>query len=200
MVSSLGHQLDFSCLEIKLGDFGVSTFHDPDGPTAEPAGTSLMWPPEQKWDAPDATLAGDVWALGGVIHDLAHGFAPVVDPLLTEQMARTPPNRCQIPPNLCKAQQKRYWRTVTKRKPLPINLEPAQHAFDVRRKRPTPKYSDELNECMQMALEMEMDKRATAGKLNEKVKEQEAAFLKIDEDRKALKQILGLDDEEDSYS
>ncbi|MCJ1450352.1 hypothetical protein MMC28_000683 [Mycoblastus sanguinarius] len=55
-----------------LGDFGSATLH----PTQYP-GTSLWQPPE----LPVSSKPADVWALGAVMHALAHGGKPPIGPL-----------------------------------------------------------------------------------------------------------------------
>ena len=161
---------------VKLGDFGLSAFYNPeDSQMPGMWGTTILWPPEQTWEGRVATPAGDIWAVGCIVHELAHGFPPVVDPNLTERM-------------LCGKNQplvqwdsrvrKAYWSAKAQRKPVPINVNPKQQEFDVRRRRAaTPIYSDALNSCMMVALHLNVTKRATAGQLKRKVDEEHAAVL-----------------------
>jgi serine/threonine protein kinase len=159
---------------VKLGDFGLSTFYDPaKARMAGWFGTALLWPPEQTWEGREARPAGDVWATGCVIHELAHGFPPVVNPQITKALFK---DTTGYPWSTWgESLQKQFWHAKSERKPLPINL--GSHEYDARRRRPTPIYSDQLNRCMMAALEMSIEKRPTAGKLTEMVEEEHAAFL-----------------------
>jgi len=64
--------------DLKLGDFGLAAVTTDAGHTADSyCGTYAWQPPE----TPEATAKGDVWALGGIIHALAHeGEPPLADP------------------------------------------------------------------------------------------------------------------------
>ncbi|KAF1961020.1 kinase-like protein [Byssothecium circinans] len=202
-ISSLGVKDDLSSLKIKLGDFGLSAFYHPNDSKMPGAwGTSILWPPEQTWEGREATPAGDVWAIGCIVHELAHGFPPVVDPELTERFMQKLPDAQTPPASWSPSKKKSYWASITERKPLPINLDWSQHVFDKRRNRPTPKYSDELNACMQMALTMNVKDRPAAGQLKESIEEQEAAFhfKELENESKTMeKEMNGDSSEEDFY-
>ncbi|KAL5377658.1 hypothetical protein PMIN06_010860 [Paraphaeosphaeria minitans] len=173
-VMSLGEKHDLSEIIIKLGDFGLSAYYDP-SQALMPGwfGTTIMWPPEQTWEGREAKPAGDVWATGGVIHELAHGFPPVVNPQLTKLLLKDKTGYMHS--TWEQGLRKQFWEAMSERKPLPINAD--SHEHDSRRRRPTPKYSDELNQCMMAALDMSKEKRPTAGELTAMVEEDHAAFL-----------------------
>ncbi|KAF2680544.1 kinase-like protein [Lentithecium fluviatile CBS 122367] len=178
LISTLGQKDDFSSLVLKLGDFGLSAFYDPSNARMPGNwGTSVLWPPEQIWEEREATPAGDVWAVGCVMHELAHGFPPVVDPEFTEKLAKKENKAPSLPSHWSSAMRKSFWALKTPRKPLPANLDPGEHGWDIRRNRPTPKYSDALNECMMMALSLQVAQRATAATLKTQIEEEHAAFL-----------------------
>ncbi|MCJ1363918.1 hypothetical protein MMC16_003027 [Acarospora aff. strigata] len=63
--------------DIKLGDFGLAAVTTDPAHTADfYCGTYAWQPPE----IPEATAKGDIWALGGIIHALAHeGRPPLAD-------------------------------------------------------------------------------------------------------------------------
>lgn len=172
---SIGEKKDLSNIAIKLGDFGLSAFYDP-SQVRMPGwfGTTVVWPPEQTWEGREARPAGDIWATGSVLHELAHGFPPVVNPELTKSLLKDKTGYMYL--TWGEGFQKQFWEAKSERKPLPINLD--SHQQDSRRRRrPTPKYSDKLNECMMAALHMSMEKRPTAGQLAAMVEEEHAAFL-----------------------
>lgn len=175
-VMSFGHKQDISDIVIKLGDFGLSAYYDPSN-ARMPGwfGTTLIWPPEQTWEGREARPAGDVWATGCVIHELAHGFPPVVNPAITKVLLRNKTGYMWA--SWGQSFQDTFWAAKSERKPLPINLEPELHEYDARRKRPTPKYSDKLSLCMMTALLMHIEQRPTAAALKRLVDEEHAAFL-----------------------
>lgn len=172
LVTHLPSYCEPSSIKIKLGDFGLATYYDYRH-ARMPAywGTMDMWPPEQTWEKPDARPAGDIWAIGSIVHELAHGFPPIVDPLVTreiwEREQRPPPTR---------GESDGFWFAKSKRWPLPINVDPQEHAEDRRRAPATIKYSDHLNKCMMAALNMSMKKRATAGKLLTMIEQEYGAY------------------------
>ncbi|OAG02482.1 kinase-like protein, partial [Paraphaeosphaeria sporulosa] len=173
-VMSLGEKQKLSEITIKLGDFGLSAYYDP-SQARMPGwfGTPMMWPPEQTWEGREARPAGEVWATGSVIHEISHGFPPVVNPQLTKSLLK---DKTGYMHSMWEQElQKRFWEAMSERKPLPINLD--SHEHDLRRIRPTPKYSNELNGCMLAALDMSKEKRPTAGELTAMVGEHHAAFL-----------------------
>ena len=63
LVKSLGSKPDWSDIDIKLGDFGVSTYYDPADPNPlRYIGTTSNWSPEISWKTKRLTPASDVWA------------------------------------------------------------------------------------------------------------------------------------------
>jgi serine/threonine protein kinase len=178
LIASHGSKDDFSELVIKLCDFGLSAFYDPNNAKMPGTwGTTVCWPPEQTWEGREARPAGDVWAVGCVIHELAHGFLPVVDPKITELAATSDPVVPKPPAHFSRALQRSYWSSRAMRKPMPINLEAHEQEKDSRRTRPTPEYSNALNDCMMMVLSMRVADRATASTLKARVDEAYAAFM-----------------------
>ncbi|KAF2124275.1 kinase-like protein [Dothidotthia symphoricarpi CBS 119687] len=176
LVKSLGSKDDWSEMVIKLGDFGLSAWYDPTNPIpSETTGTPLCWPPETTWENKTMTPAGDVWAVGTVIHEMAHGFKPVVDMVLTKKKWYGENVGRPYPEHWHEATKKHFWFAKSPRKVLPINVD--SHALDPRSHRPTPKYSNSLNECMMMALTMEMDERPGSGVLSAHVEEAYAEYL-----------------------
>jgi serine/threonine protein kinase len=202
LISTLGTKEDCSSLLIKVADFGLSAFYDPfDAKMQGNWGTTVLWPPEQTWEGREATPAGDVWAVGCVIHELSHGFPPVVDPELTERLAKKQKEVLKLPKNWGANLRTSFWESKTPRKPLPINLNEDQHEWDFRRKRPTLRYSDTLNECMMMALTMAVANRATAGTLKRHIEEAHAAFLfeELRLENKAMVEDIDIDESNEEW-
>jgi serine/threonine protein kinase len=177
LISSLGPKVDHSSLIIKLADFGLSTFsEDNKSKMSNVWGTTYMWPPEQTWENRIATTAGDIWAIGHVMHELAHGFPPILDwRVFAEAWGKKEGNT--IPKDWNELKIKSFCCAKTTRRVLPINVETEEQQGDARRKRACPKYSDELNECLMAALKIKLTDRATAGSLRRKIEEAHAAFL-----------------------
>ncbi|CAI6302861.1 unnamed protein product [Periconia digitata] len=199
-VTSFGVKTDLSDIKIKIGDFGLATFYDPEDKRMPGHwGTSILWPPEQTWEGREATPAGDVWAVGCIIHELAHGFPPIEDPELHREQAMKSRHGAQLDRRLDPNIKRFYWEAKTPRWPLPINIDPEAHEFDRRRLRPTPRYSDTLNQCMAMSLQLRMEDRATAGELLEVVEEMEAAyhFRELEKETMAMVVDLTGDDSDD---
>lgn len=167
LISSLGVEDDKSDLVVKLGDFGLATRYDPaNAKMARPMGTAMMWPPEQTWEGLEATPAGDVWAVGAVLHAMAHYFPPIVEPTAyAEKVCRGDRNERKADGKRPERMREVYWDASAPRRPLPINLDPEEYVPDVRRPRPTPRYTGNLNGCLHMALCMNVEARATAGEL-----------------------------------
>jgi NIMA (never in mitosis gene a)-related kinase len=178
LIASRGSKDDFSELVIKLCDFGLAAFYDPKN-VKMPGhwGTTVCWPPEQTWENREARPEGDVWAVGCVIHELAHGFPPVEDPEIAELVAMSDPTVPKPPAHYGTALKRSYWSSKAMRKPLPISLEAHEQEWDRRRARPTPRYSNALNDCMMMALSIRVADRATGSTLKAQVEEAHAAFL-----------------------
>lgn len=174
-IHALGEKKDFSNIQIKVGDFGLATFYrPPSSPLPGSWGTTVMWPPEQTWEGREATPAGDIWATGSIIHELAHGFPPVVDSEITKRNMKA--EELQSIAHWNRTKQKAYVSAKSQRNPIPINMDPDEQEDDNRRVRATPRYSDALNGCMMAALNMSMVGRATADKLKEMVEEESAAY------------------------
>ncbi|KAF2795868.1 kinase-like protein [Melanomma pulvis-pyrius CBS 109.77] len=175
LIKTFGAKKDKSSIIIKLADFGLSTFYDPKTSRMPEAwGTTMAWPPEQTWENREATPAGDIWAIGCIVHELAHGFLPLLN---WRTFAKAWLTENTIPKDWSQGKKMSFYKAKTPRIVLPINVEPAKQSKDTRRTRPCPKYSDGLNECMMLALEMNMTERATAGSLNSQVEEAHASFL-----------------------
>ncbi|KAF9696442.1 hypothetical protein EKO04_005552 [Ascochyta lentis] len=168
LVTNPGSRADFSDINIKLSDFGMAAYYDPDAARDECfAGTPAYWAPELTWDKRLYTPASDVWAVGAAMHFLAHGFAPTQCPLsakkqwVEENAGKRPPYRR----GLSTAAQASWWAGQVAREVVPINLAIGEQKHDNRRTRPTPRYSNALNDYFGMALKMEADERPEAGKL-----------------------------------
>lgn len=68
----------FNESSFKLADFDMACFHNEQAPEIFEGGTYAFQPPEQ-WANPQrpfATPAGDVWAIGAIIHELVHHKTP----------------------------------------------------------------------------------------------------------------------------
>jgi len=86
---------------IKVGDIGFFEFYDPANRKSPGSwGTAVCWPPEQTWGKREATPEGDIWVVGCDIHELAHGFPPVVDPDFAESLAQKDPKVPKPPSDL----------------------------------------------------------------------------------------------------
>ena len=126
-VANLGTRVDHSNLKIKLGDFGLSAVYDGKN-NVMPSywGTKVCWPPEQTITRM-ATPASDVWATGCVIHELAHGFSPIVSPSTTAAEYRRLHTGLPYPAQFSKRQIADYWAMKTPPKPIPINRSSYEH-------------------------------------------------------------------------
>jgi serine/threonine protein kinase len=176
LISTLGNKTDHSSLTIKLADFGLASFYEDKSKMADVWGTTYMWPPEQTWENRLATPAGDIWAIGNVMHELAHGFPSIMDWKVFAEAWRKKPGNL-IPEGWSELRIKSFFCAKTPRRVLAINLESEKQPNDTRRKRACPRYSDELHECLMAALKINMSERATAGSLKRRVEEAHAAFM-----------------------
>ena len=175
-IASRGSKDDFSDMTFKLGDFGLSAFYDPDNARVPGTwGTTMYWPPEQTWEERRGLPEGDIWAIGSIIHRLCHGYLPMQDPEVFERLSMRDQKIRKPPFHLLEV----FWACKAPRKPIPINLSSDQQEEykDERRWRPTPRYSDALNECMMMALKLQMKERATGAELKRHVDQAHAAFM-----------------------
>ncbi|KAF2868237.1 kinase-like domain-containing protein [Massariosphaeria phaeospora] len=177
LVAALGPAPDLSSVTIKLGDFGLAAFYDGDADVDEASlmppgwGTPSQWPPEQTLAARAATLAGDVWAVGSVVHDLAHGFPPIVDPAVTRQAwgaahCGDKGDEDEEEPisgysAWSEARKQYYWAAVTPRRVLRIDGVA----------------SSGLDACVRMALRGGRRERVEAGGLKRVVEEAYAGLL-----------------------
>jgi serine/threonine protein kinase len=193
LVKTLGHKEDWSSIVVKLADFGMAGYHDPDHPNPTGyIGTTHYWPPEVTWETRRLTPASDVWGVAAIMHELAHNFAPIVDPALTEANWFASGKQAPYPEHWSITQRKNYWASKTPRRVVPINLDigtavpslsdPAlggddKLAMTFRKRRPSPKYSDTLNECMMAGLAMLPEERLESGKLLRLIEEGYAEFL-----------------------
>ncbi|KAF2850377.1 hypothetical protein T440DRAFT_111733, partial [Plenodomus tracheiphilus IPT5] len=137
------------------------------------------WPPKTLDDPKfNYTPLCDVWAVGAIIHNLAHTFSPVVSTIYVRNSWPAKGNTTPYPKGWSDLQRKRYWAAKAPRRVVPINLEPSaplsslpsKPGFDpiaatVRKRRPCLKYSDWLNDCMMRALEMDARHRICTGAL-----------------------------------
>ncbi|KAF2660369.1 kinase-like protein [Lophiostoma macrostomum CBS 122681] len=188
-VKKLGAAPDWSSIEVKFGDFGLAAFwsegmRERDKEMPRHLGTPDFWPPEMTWEDRRYGPEADVWAVGGVLHELAHGFPPIVDPRVTrrEVWSKCVDEKARkklLPKDwkcMGKDMQEWYWAVRTPRKVWPVNVEEQRQERDARRKRPCPRYGDRFNECLMMALKLEKEERASAGELQSKIEEEYAAY------------------------
>ncbi|KAF2715442.1 kinase-like protein [Pleomassaria siparia CBS 279.74] len=175
LISTLGNKEDLSSIVIKLSDFGLAALYNPaTARMADDLGTTATWPPEQTWENREATPAGDVWAVGSVIHELAHGFPPYTS---WEAVSRQYLAEEKFPWGWGMLKQMSFFIAKAPRKAMPINVDITKQPPDPRRRRPCPKYTDGLNHCMMKALKMKMMERATAGSLRRSIEEGYAGFM-----------------------
>lgn len=80
LIKSLGTKRDFSSISIKLADFGLAIYYNSIVKSQSCLGSPAYWAPEMDWEDVRYTPAIDVWAMGAVMHFLAHGFPPLEDP------------------------------------------------------------------------------------------------------------------------
>ncbi|OCK76791.1 kinase-like protein [Lepidopterella palustris CBS 459.81] len=153
-------------LDIKLADFGLAAFYDPESDwMRKGAGTSCWWPPEQNLENCSATPAGDVWAIGALIHAMAHTFMPIEDP---EEFARWWVEEYGWPREIEEEGMSEWfvWEAMVPRKVVSINIPIEQQTLGSserdRRARPTPRYSSLLNHHMMRALAMDPAQRISA--------------------------------------
>ncbi|KAF2631665.1 kinase-like protein [Macroventuria anomochaeta] len=165
LIKSLGTNSTYSSIVIKLADFGLAGYYDPRATGPNHLGTPAYWAPELDWERLLYTPANDVWAIGAVMHHLAHGFLPIEDPWTTIKRWEKWNAGQPYPSNWPIKNEESWWCAYAKREVVPINLEPGSHTEDWRRKRPTPKYSNALNDCLSLALKIHAYDRPEAGKL-----------------------------------
>jgi serine/threonine protein kinase len=184
-VKSLGLKPDWSDIQIKLGDFGLAAeIPDEEDESEEKGwsralprdmGTPNYWPAEMTWENRTYRPKADVWAVGAVMHELAHTFPPIVDPYVTAVSYLTSPSdEAPLPEewaNMDKNNRWWYWIITTPRRPLPFNVNWRQQVADERRRRPCPQYSDGLNGALMLALKVDEKERYGAGKLKRAVEE-----------------------------
>jgi NIMA (never in mitosis gene a)-related kinase len=179
-IKSLGDQHDWSSIVIKLGDFGQACIYNQDDCILPRGiGTPDCWPPEITLQAREYGPEADVWAVGSVIHELAHGFPPIESVMATEHYILAE-RRDLLPERWTEYPQDRrnwFFRVMALRKPLPINVPPVFQAPDSRSHRPCPRYTDSLNACMMFALAWRKSERPAAGVLKREVDAGYAAFL-----------------------
>ncbi|USP77685.1 uncharacterized protein yc1106_04959 [Curvularia clavata] len=195
-VKTLGSKDDWSDIVIKLGDFGMAGFYEPSNPNPRGfIGTTYYWPPEATWQTKLLTPKSDVWGVAAVIHELAHNFGPVVSPELVEENWLKEHKEVIYPENWTEAHKTNYWAAKAPRRVIPINLEPRarmpimavlsdpdfggkdERAIKFRQDRPSPKYSDELNDCMMAALETSPNDRWESAKLLEFIEGKHADYV-----------------------
>ncbi|CAO2652122.1 Nn.00g004050.m01.CDS01 [Neocucurbitaria sp. VM-36] len=191
LVKSLGSKDDWSTIDLKLGDFGMAEYYDPANPNPlGHIGTTHNWPPEVTWETKKLSPASDMWGIAAILHELAHCFGPVVSPEITKKKWLAENVGAPYPEYWPKLLKINYWGAKSPRRVVPINLslaaplpaeacldEPDEHVEMLRKHRPSPKYSDALNDCMMMALKFDPQERAGAGELLSQIEEVHADFL-----------------------
>lgn len=160
-IRALGAKPDWSEIELKLGDFGMAEYWDPKKPNpAYACGTTCYWAPEVTGEDKNFSPASDVWGVGAILHEFAHDFMPLVDPAFTRNSWTTANPYAEQPyPSWWAAGTKRdYWAAKSPRKVVPLNPDPSADiskeldpkATATRSSRPSPRYSNELNNCIMM--------------------------------------------------
>ncbi|KAF1840157.1 kinase-like protein [Cucurbitaria berberidis CBS 394.84] len=191
LVRSVGGKDDWSDIDVKLGDYGMAGYYDPAHPNPlGQIGTAHNWPPEISWETKGLSPASDVWGIAAILHELAHGFGPVVSPGVTEKKWFAENIWAPYPDYWLPVLKMSYWEATTPRRVIPVNLkpeaplptdprldEPDERVERCRKHRPSPKYSDALNDCMMMALRTDPQERAGAGVLLSEIEEAHAEFL-----------------------
>lgn len=119
------HNRDYAYPSLVLADFGLATLNE----TSFLGGTLVWQPPE----TPEASRAGDCWAVGGVVHAMALDGNPPIDAL--------PPGYTDNHRN-----RERWFRSRRSRKAWPISHQ----------------YTHELEHCMLGALTHDPRKRFNA--------------------------------------
>jgi serine/threonine protein kinase len=218
MVKSLGFKAGWSDIELKLGDFGAAGYHDPSNPNPRGYfGTPYNWPPEVSMENLCLSPESDVWGVAAMIHELAHGFGPIMNPMLTKKKWYADHVEGMTSGALKPRTDMDYFAAISPRRVIPINLEPSQNvpalvdpsfgcdeqAISIRKRRPSPKYSDELNGCMMAGLTMSPEERPGSGKLHRRVEGAHAEILfrelSFEHAREILQNISG-DDDDDNES
>ncbi|KAH7558988.1 hypothetical protein BM1_05125 [Bipolaris maydis] len=180
IVKSLGLAPDWSSLDLKLADFGMAGYHNAAHPNPSGyIGTTHYWPPEVTWETKQLSPASDVWGIAAILHELAHNFPPIVDPAVVEANWFATHSDPPLPSTYSEPQKRNYWAAKAPRRVTPINLDTDAEvpslrdpelggedktALWFRRRRPSPKYSHRLNECVMKGL-AEVEHRASAGVL-----------------------------------
>ncbi|OCL04713.1 kinase-like protein, partial [Glonium stellatum] len=106
-----------SVLNLKLADFGVSAFYDPNNCSFVNKGTPTYQPPEQVNGK--ATPAGDVWAVGAIIHFMGHGVRPHVNTVdFAREWRKANPGVTPLG-----SDRKSYWEQRATRLAIPLNQD-----------------------------------------------------------------------------
>jgi NIMA (never in mitosis gene a)-related kinase len=219
MVKSLGSKADWSDIELKLGDFGAAGYHDASNPNPRGYfGTPYNWPPEVTLENLCLSPESDVWGVAAIIHELAHGFGPIMNPSLTGRKWYADHHAEITSGNVKLRTDMDYFAAISPRRVVPINLEPNQtipaledpsfgcdeQAICIRKRRPSPKYSEELNGCMMAGLTMLSEERPGSGKLHRRVEGAHAEFLfrelSFEHAREMSQNINGNNSDEDEES
>lgn len=174
LIKNLGTRGDFSSISIRLADFGFARFYNPKDTHQSLFGSSAYFPPEMDWQEPKYTPALDIWGMGAVMHFLAHGYPPLEDPEIAakrETGGNSGASGVDKANFLSRGYSESDWHNLnTQRVVVPINLEQDDQTTDSRTKRPSPRYSDTLNECFSMPLTMDAKTRPDASVIAKKVK------------------------------
>lgn len=85
LIKTLGSKGDYSSIVIELADFSLATYYNPGNTAKCIQGTTAYWAPELTWLDMVFTPASDIWAMGAVMHYLAHIFLPVEDIRTTKE-------------------------------------------------------------------------------------------------------------------
>ncbi|KAH9881101.1 hypothetical protein J1614_001594 [Plenodomus biglobosus] len=185
LIKSMGFRDDMSDVQVKLGDFGAARFYDRTSKIhSQNFGTTTSWPPEMMESngrgARHYSPPCDVWGVGAIIHDLAHTLHPIVTPCHVRHLWLASGNKRPYPEGWSASRKMNYWAARAPRRVIPLNLQPDAPlpafaeflgssddpiAVSIRRHRPCPKYSDYLNNCMMLALNMDPKGRMCAGEL-----------------------------------
>ncbi|RMZ66399.1 G2-specific kinase nima [Pyrenophora seminiperda CCB06] len=180
LVKSVGLKPDWSDLELKLGDFGMVEYYNPHQPNPLGyVGTTSSWSPEITWSTKRFTPASDVWAAASIIHELAHDFGPIVSSNIIRKKWYLENKDSPFPSTWPKSLKLSYWVAIAPRRVIPINLDPEEpipilsdynigydeRALRYRKQKPSPKYSDALNDCLMAGLKISPDERSGSGKL-----------------------------------
>jgi serine/threonine protein kinase len=171
-ISALLKSNDWKTMRIKLGDFGVASEPGSKPEAMSDYVTTLYRAPEVEWKEPKLTDKSDVWAVGAIIHELAHGVGTTCNPKTLEERWK---EKYRKLPDLDWADEKgkrNYWAAHAPRIVMGTQMETGEDkefrfqvdpdARRLREMKVITGYTEDLDHCMKSALNMRAEERHDA--------------------------------------